>query len=193
MMDTSEYVTQQKKPRATPLQKDQTSKQPIISPFIIISLHHHSLKITFAWMLILIVLITQFGGPLMSITFSLRKIKPATSILWWEDKSLNKPNTPIEPLKFKEEQWTFSWWGEHIAREEEKDRCICIFFFWKIVWMFHLAFIRKHLKNIYENLSSLKLQPTSQYSNQYSFWFVIKRIFITAIKKLWFQIVHREF
>lgn len=67
------------------------------------------------------------------------------------------------------------------------------FFFGKIVWMFHLAFIRKHLKNVYENLSSLKLQPTSQYSNQYSFWLVFKRIFITAIKKLWFQIVHREF
>lgn len=82
MMDTSESVTQKKNPRATPLQKDQTSKQPIISPFIIISLHHHSLKITFACMLILIVLITQFGGPLMSITFSLRKIKPATFILW---------------------------------------------------------------------------------------------------------------
>lgn len=61
------------------------------------------------------------------------------------------------------------------------------FFFWKIVWMFHLAFIRKHLKNIYENLSSLKLQPTSQYSNQYSFWLVFKRIFITAIKNFGFK------
>lgn len=61
------------------------------------------------------------------------------------------------------------------------------FFFGKIVWMFHLVFIRKHLKNVYENLSSLKLQPTSQYSNQYSFWLVFKRIFITAIKNFGFK------
>lgn len=152
MMDTSESVTQKKTQEQPPLQKDQTSKQPIISPFIIISLHHHSLKITFAWMLILIVLITQFGGPLMSITFSLRKIKPATSILWWEDKSLNKPNTPIEPMKFKEEQWTFSWWGEHIAREEEKDRCICIFFFFEKLFG---CFIWHLLENIWKTFMKI--------------------------------------